>query len=79
MIQKVLKSTKLKIFQGKQILYPESWTNRGCTCPILNPGLKYLVAGYEDVHTNRLIVNMKSFVHQWKSALGKKILQIFKK
>lgn len=42
-------------------------------------GLKYLVAGYEDVHTSRLIVNMKSFVHQWKSALGKKILQVFKK
>ncbi|XP_039214112.1 netrin-4 isoform X2 [Crotalus tigris] len=79
MIQKVLKSTKLKIFHGKQILYPESWTTRGCTCPILNPGLKYLVAGYEDIHTSRLIVNMKSIVHQWKSALGKKILQIFKK
>ncbi|KAM3832592.1 netrin-4 isoform 3-T3 [Vipera latastei] len=78
-IQKVLKSTKLKIFHGKQILYPESWTTRGCTCPILNPGLKYLVAGYEDIHTRRLTVNMKSFVHQWKSALGKKILQIFKK
>ncbi|KAF7248738.1 Netrin-4 [Varanus komodoensis] len=77
-IQKVLKSTKLKIFRGKRILYPESWTNRGCTCPILNPGLKYLVAGYEDVQDGKLIVNMKSFVQRWKPALGKKVLEILK-
>ncbi|KAJ6656393.1 hypothetical protein lerEdw1_003896 [Lerista edwardsae] len=77
-IQKVLKSTKLKIVRGKRILYPESWTNRGCTCPILNPGLKYLVAGYEDVQAGRLIVNMKSFVQQWKPTLGKKVLKILK-
>uniref|UniRef100_A0A8D0HGV7 Netrin-4 n=1 Tax=Sphenodon punctatus TaxID=8508 RepID=A0A8D0HGV7_SPHPU len=75
-IRKVLKSTKLKIFRGKRILYPESWTNRGCTCPIINPGLKYLVAGYEDVQTGRLIINMKSFVQQWKPALGKKVMEI---
>ncbi|KAK4830393.1 hypothetical protein QYF61_010904 [Mycteria americana] len=78
-IKKVLKSTKLKILRGKRTLYPESWTNRGCTCPILNPGLEYLVAGHEDVRMGRLIVNMKSFVHQWKSALGRKVLEILKR
>ncbi|NXB75002.1 NET4 protein, partial [Donacobius atricapilla] len=78
-IKKVLKSTKLKILRGKRTLYPESWTNRGCTCPILNPGLEYLVAGHEDVRTGRLIVNMKSFVQQWKSALGRKVLEILKR
>ncbi|NWI54136.1 NET4 protein, partial [Calyptomena viridis] len=78
-IKKVLKSTKLKILRGKRTLYPESWTNRGCTCPILNPGMEYLVAGHEDVRTGRLIVNMKSFVHQWKSALGRKVLEILKR
>ncbi|XP_032913153.1 netrin-4 isoform X1 [Catharus ustulatus] len=78
-IKKILKSTKLKILRGKRTLYPESWTNRGCTCPILNPGLEYLVAGHEDVRTGRLIVNMKSFVHQWKSALGRKVLEILKR
>ncbi|NWX88532.1 NET4 protein, partial [Nothoprocta pentlandii] len=77
-IKKVLKSTKLKILRGKRTLYPESWTNRGCTCPILNPGLEYLVAGHEDVRTGRLVVNMKSFVQQWKSALGRKVLEILK-
>ncbi|XP_067415885.1 netrin-4 isoform X2 [Emydura macquarii macquarii] len=78
-IKKVLKSTKLKILRGKRTLYPESWTNRGCTCPILNPGFEYLVAGHEEVRTGRLIVNMKSFVHQWKSALGRKVLEILKR
>ncbi|XP_027671203.1 netrin-4 isoform X7 [Falco cherrug] len=78
-VKKVLKSTKLKILRGKRTLYPESWTNRGCTCPILNPGLEYLVAGHEDIRTGRLIVNMKSFVQQWKSALGRKVLEILKR
>ncbi|XP_038612285.1 netrin-4 isoform X2 [Tachyglossus aculeatus] len=78
-IKKVLKATKLKILRGKRTLYPESWTNRGCTCPILNPGLEYLVAGHEDVRTGRLIVNMKSFVQHWKPSLGRKVMEILKR
>ncbi|XP_064232930.1 netrin-4 isoform X1 [Aotus nancymaae] len=78
-IKKVLKSTKLKIFRGKRTLYPESWTDRGCTCPILNPGLEYLVAGHEDVRTGKLIVNMKSFVQHWKPSLGRKVMDILKR
>uniref|UniRef100_A0A8C2W1F2 Netrin-4 n=1 Tax=Chinchilla lanigera TaxID=34839 RepID=A0A8C2W1F2_CHILA len=78
-IKKVLKSTKLKILRGKRTLYPESWTNRGCTCPILNPGLEYLVAGHEDVRTGKLIVNMKSFVQHWKPSLGRKVMDILKR
>ncbi|XP_004400321.1 PREDICTED: netrin-4 isoform X1 [Odobenus rosmarus divergens] len=78
-IKKVLKSTKLKILRGKRTLYPESWTNRGCTCPILNPGLEYLVAGHEDVRTGKLVVNMKSFVQHWKPALGRKVMDILKR
>ncbi|XP_032654514.1 netrin-4 isoform X2 [Chelonoidis abingdonii] len=42
-------------------------------------GLEYLVAGHEEVRTGKLIVNMKSFVHQWKSALGRKVLEILKR
>ncbi|GAB1295503.1 Netrin-4 [Apodemus speciosus] len=78
-IKKVLKSTKLKILRGKRTLYPESWTNRGCTCPILNPGLEYLVAGHEDLRTGKLIVNMKSFVQHWKPALGRRVMHILKR
>ncbi|XP_051856947.1 netrin-4 isoform X2 [Antechinus flavipes] len=78
-IKKVLKSNKLKILRGKRTLYPESWTNRGCTCPILNPGLEYLIAGHEDVRTGRLVVNMKSFVQHWKPALGRRVMEILKR
>ncbi|XP_035875329.1 netrin-4 isoform X2 [Phyllostomus discolor] len=78
-IKKVLKSTKLKILRGMRTLYPESWTNRGCTCPILNPGLEYLVAGHEDVRKGKLIVNMKSFVQRWKPSLRRKIMNILKR
>ncbi|XP_027397919.1 netrin-4 isoform X5 [Bos indicus] len=78
-IKKVLKSTKLKILRGKRTLYPESWTNRGCTCPILNPGLEYLVAGHEDVRTGKLVVNMKSFVQHWKPSLGRKVMDILRR
>lgn len=37
-VRKVLRSGKLLLSQGTQTLYPLSWTSRGCTCPILNPG-----------------------------------------
>lgn len=37
-VKKVLKSGKVKIARSNRSIYPESWTNRGCTCPILNPG-----------------------------------------
>uniref|UniRef100_UPI00398E908D netrin-4 n=1 Tax=Pristiophorus japonicus TaxID=55135 RepID=UPI00398E908D len=77
-VKKVLKLTKLKIHRGKRILYPESWTNRGCTCPVLNPGMEYLVAGHEDVLTGRLIVNMKSFVQAWKPDLGRRMAHILR-
>ncbi|XP_067860731.1 netrin-4 isoform X1 [Heptranchias perlo] len=77
-VKKVLKLTKLKIQRGKRVLYPESWTDRGCTCPLLNPGTEYLVAGHEDVHTGRLIVNMKSFVQAWKPDLGRRVVHILR-
>lgn len=79
-VQKVLsQSTKVKIQKGRVTLYPESWTARGCTCPILNPGGEYLVAGHADRKQNRLIVNMKSFVKPWRASLGRKVLTLMKK
>uniref|UniRef100_A0A4W3J836 Netrin-1 n=1 Tax=Callorhinchus milii TaxID=7868 RepID=A0A4W3J836_CALMI len=77
-IKKVLKLTKLKIRRGKRVLFPESWTNRGCTCPVLNPAMEYLVAGHEDVRSGRLVVNMKSFVQPWKADLGRRVIHILK-
>ncbi|XP_006633423.3 netrin-4 [Lepisosteus oculatus] len=78
-VKKVLnQQTKLKIQRRKITLYPESWTARGCTCPILNPGMEYLVAGHEDRRMGRLVVNMKSFVKRWKPNLGRKVMQFLK-
>ncbi|XP_054624127.1 netrin-4 [Dunckerocampus dactyliophorus] len=77
-VQKVL-SQKVKIQRGVVTLYPESWTARGCTCPILNPGVEYLVAGHADRKQGHLLVNMKSFVKPWKASLGRKVLTLLKK
>ncbi|XP_072418489.1 netrin-4 [Chiloscyllium punctatum] len=77
-VKKVLKLTKLKIHRGKRVLYLESWTNRGCTCPILNPGTEYLIAGREDIQRGYLIVNMKSFVQAWEPDVGRRIAHILR-
>lgn len=79
-VQKVLShNTRVKLQKGRVTLYPESWTARGCTCPILNPGLEYLVAGHMDRKQDHLLVNMKSFVRPWKASLGRKVLSLLKK
>lgn len=68
----------IKLTPGNQTLYPESWTLRGCTCPILYPGMQYLVIGHEDVKKGRLMVNMKSLVKTWRPNLSRKVHQLFK-
>ncbi|XP_072291962.1 netrin-4-like [Eucyclogobius newberryi] len=79
-VKKVLYSKqRLKILRGTLTLHPESWTIQGCTCPILNPGSDYLVAGHEDLRTGHLIINMKSFVKPWKTSLGQKIIDVIRK
>ncbi|CAB1452718.1 unnamed protein product, partial [Pleuronectes platessa] len=51
-VKKVLyQSRQMKIQRKSITLYPESWTTHGCTCPILNPGSEYVVAGHEDWNT----------------------------
>ncbi|XP_048865308.1 netrin-4 [Brienomyrus brachyistius] len=75
-VKKILtQNTKVKLPRGRLTLYPESWTARGCTCPVLNPGTEYLVTGYEEQRKGRLVVNMKSFVKPWTASLGRKVLQ----
>lgn len=37
-VRKVLRSGQVPLSQGTHSVYPLSWTSRGCTCPILNPG-----------------------------------------
>lgn len=37
-VRKVLHSGRVALSLGTISIYPLSWTTRGCTCPILNPG-----------------------------------------
>ncbi|KAM6979441.1 netrin-4 [Aplochiton taeniatus] len=69
-VRKVLRSGQVPLSQGTLILYPLSWTSRGCTCPILNPGVEYLLAGPEEADTGRLLVTMQSVVVPWTARLG---------
>lgn len=78
-VKKVLyQNPQMKIQRGNVTLYPESWTTHGCTCPVLNPGSEYVVAGHEDWKTGRLMINTKSLIKSWKSTLGHKILHILR-
>uniref|UniRef100_A0A7M4FLA6 Netrin-4 n=1 Tax=Crocodylus porosus TaxID=8502 RepID=A0A7M4FLA6_CROPO len=77
-VKKILKSGKVKIARSNRSIYPESWTHRGCTCPILNPGTDYLIAGQEDSRTGKLLVNMNSLVKPWKAYLGKQAADILR-
>ncbi|XP_034068251.1 netrin-4 isoform X1 [Gymnodraco acuticeps] len=69
-VRKVLRSGHVALSLGTISIYPLSWTSRGCTCPILNPGMEYLLAGPEEAGTGRLLVTMQSVVVPWTPRLG---------
>ncbi|XP_040264097.1 netrin-4-like [Bufo bufo] len=77
-VRKILKSGKVKIGRNNRSIYPESWTNRGCTCPILNPGVDYLIAGPEDIRNSKLLVNMNSLVKPWKATWAKQAIDFIR-
>lgn len=65
-VQKVLsQNTKVKIQRGRVTLYPESWTARGCTCPILNPGQSSVPTWF----MSKEIILKYCFDSQWVSSL----------
>ncbi|CAL8254891.1 unnamed protein product [Gadus morhua 'NCC'] len=69
-VRKVLRSGQVPLSLGTLSVYPLTWTSRGCTCPILNPGMDYLLAGPEDPETGRLLVTLQSVVALWTPRLG---------
>ncbi|XP_034548707.1 netrin-4 [Notolabrus celidotus] len=69
-VRKVLRSGQLAVNFETIRIYPLSWTIRGCTCPVLNPGMDYLLAGPEEAGTGRLLVTMQSVVVPWTPRLG---------
>ncbi|XP_062267449.1 netrin-4 [Platichthys flesus] len=69
-VRKVLRSGQVALNLETISIYPLSWTSRGCTCPILNPGVEYLLAGPEEAGTGRLLVTMQGVVSPWTPRLG---------
>ncbi|XP_077583287.1 netrin-4 [Stigmatopora nigra] len=69
-VRKVLRAGLVELYSGTVSIFPLSWTSRGCTCPILNPGMDYLLAGPEEITTGRLLVTMQSAVIPWTPKLG---------
>ncbi|XP_029006855.1 netrin-4 [Betta splendens] len=69
-VHRILRSGRAALYLGSISIYPLSWTSRGCTCPILNPGKQYLLAGTEEAGTGRLLVTMQSLVVPWTPRLG---------
>nr|XP_002126784.1 netrin-4 [Ciona intestinalis] len=64
-VRRVFKQGSVKFRRGKTVMYPESWTVMGCTCPVLLPGRDYLVIGHEDSIQQRLMINVESLVTEW--------------
>ncbi|KAK1799862.1 hypothetical protein P4O66_006392 [Electrophorus voltai] len=69
-VHKVMRSGVVPLRQGTRSLYPLSWTSRGCTCPVLNPGGRYLLAGPEEAESGRLLATVQSLVAPWTPAVG---------
>uniref|UniRef100_A0A3Q2NZH0 Netrin-1 n=1 Tax=Fundulus heteroclitus TaxID=8078 RepID=A0A3Q2NZH0_FUNHE len=74
-VREVLRSGEAPLRLGTVSVYPLSWTSRGCTCPVLNPGLKYLLAGPEEPGTGRLLVTMQSVAVPWTPRLALFLLE----
>lgn len=53
-VRKVLQSGQVALSLGTISIYPLSWTSRGCTCPILNPGETCLKHGSWYLYTSFL-------------------------
>ncbi|XP_026233082.1 secreted frizzled-related protein 3 [Anabas testudineus] len=68
-VKKVLKSSLVNIPREAQILYYSS----SCMCPHLNPNVDYLIMGYENEETSRLLLVERSIALKWRDRLGTKI------
>ncbi|XP_003973560.2 netrin-4 [Takifugu rubripes] len=69
-VRKVFQSGQTELSLGTSSIYPLSWTKHGCTCPVLNPGMEYLLAGSEEAGTGHLLITMQSVVVPWTPRIG---------
>lgn len=68
-VKEVLKSSLVNIPKETQTLYYSS----SCLCPPLSPGDEYLIMGYENEETSRLLLIDGSIAQKWKDRLGRKV------
>ncbi|KAL6100532.1 frzb [Pungitius sinensis] len=68
-VKEVLKSSLVNIPRETQTLYYSS----SCLCPPLSPGEEYLIMGYENGETSRLLLIDSSIVQKWNDKLSRKI------
>ncbi|XP_056283905.1 secreted frizzled-related protein 3 isoform X2 [Pseudoliparis swirei] len=68
-VKQVLKSSLVNIPKETQTLYYSS----SCLCPPLSPGEEYLIMGYENEETSRLLLIDGSIAQRWKEKMGRKI------
>ncbi|KAI3356477.1 hypothetical protein L3Q82_017219 [Scortum barcoo] len=68
-VKEVFKSSLVNIPKDTQTLYYSS----SCLCPRLSPGEDYLIMGYENEETSRLLLIDTSIAQKWKDRMGKKV------
>ncbi|XP_033933214.1 secreted frizzled-related protein 3-like [Pseudochaenichthys georgianus] len=68
-VKEVLKSSLVNIPREVQTLYYSS----SCLCPPLTPGEEYLIMGYENEETSRLLLIDGSIAQRWKEKMGRKV------
>ncbi|XP_069133018.1 secreted frizzled-related protein 3-like [Argopecten irradians] len=73
---KVLKSTRVHIIENNGI---ELWTNSTCVCPKLLRRKEYLILGYDDPATQRLLFFDNCFATKWQKRWEKRISKWNKK
>ncbi|KAF0026969.1 hypothetical protein F2P81_021706 [Scophthalmus maximus] len=68
-VKEVLKSSLVNIPKETQTLYYSS----SCLCPPLALGEEYLIMGYENEETSRLLLIDSSIAQKWKDKMSKKL------
>lgn len=69
-VVKVYRKSRVPIKEGSNI---ELWTNSTCVCPELMKRKEYLIVGYEDLATKRLLFLDNCLSVKWKNKLDKRI------
>ncbi|XP_070831958.1 secreted frizzled-related protein 3 isoform X2 [Chaetodon trifascialis] len=68
-VKEVLKSSLVNIPKETQTLYYSS----SCLCPLLSPGEEYVIMGYENEETSRLLLIDGSIAQKWKDKMSRKV------